>query len=194
MPEKKESAFRVILVLVLISALSAVLLAWVNRVTSGPIAENKLAETRKAIAIVLSAQPELQFGTKAVETLVDGSPVHYYPALDADKKIAAVAVVVFAPNGFTNDFEIMVGIDSSLHVLDTYVLDHKETPGLGDGMKDESFKAQFRGKGMDNFQWQVKKDGGDIDALTAATITSRAFTNGVERALKTAGQVWEKQQ
>ncbi len=140
-----------------------------------------------------SAQPELQFGTKAVETSVDGSPVHYYPALDADKKIAAVAVVVFAPNGFTNDFEIMVGIDSSLHVLDTYVLDHKETPGLGDGMKDEIFKSQFRGKGLDNFQWQVKKDGGDIDALTAATITSRAFTNGVERALKTAGQVWEKQ-
>jgi len=192
MPENKESALRVILILVLISALSAVLLAWVNQVTSEPIARNKLAETRKAISQVLSAQPDLHFEPRAVEMLVDGSPVRYYPAYDARQKLAAIAVVVFAPNGFTNDFEMMVGIDSSCHILDTYVLDHKETPGLGDGMKEEQFKVQFRGKGQDNFRWLVKKDGGDIDALTAATITSRAFTRGAERALMTAGLVWEK--
>jgi len=68
-------------------------------------------------------------------------------------------------------------------VLDTYVLNHKETPGLGDNMKKEDFKKQFRGRSLANTRWAVKKDGGDIDALTAATITSRAFTAGVKRAL-----------
>ena len=87
------------------------------------------------------------------------------------------------PNGFTNDFDMMVGLDSTGSIIDTYVLDHKETPGLGDGMSKENFKQQFRGKNLENTNLSVKKDGGDIDALTAATITSRAFTGGVKRAL-----------
>jgi electron transport complex protein RnfG len=93
------------------------------------------------------------------------------------------AFIVKAPNGFGGDFDLMVGVDSSGRVTDTYVLNHKETPGLGDNMRKEDFKKQFRGRTLTNTRWKVKKDGGDIDALTAATITSRAFTYGVERAL-----------
>jgi len=75
----------------------------------------------------------------------------------------------------------MVGLSSDGSVIDTYVLQHKETPGLGDKMAHEPFKSQFRTKSLQNAKWSVKKDGGDFDALTAATITSRAFTHGVKR-------------
>jgi electron transport complex protein RnfG len=180
---KEESALRVIIVLVLIAFLSAFLLAYVNKVTSGPIEENKKAETKKAIGIVLSGLENYTFPENPVETEIDNSPVKYFLAKAADSSIIGYAIVVKAPNGFSSDFDMMVGLDAQGTIIDTYVLDHKETPGLGDNMKKEDFKKQFRGKDLDNTKWAVKKDGGDIDALTAATITSRAFTKGVQRAL-----------
>jgi electron transport complex protein RnfG len=180
---KEESALKVIIVLVVISFASAFLLAYVNQVTSGPIEENKKAETKKAIGIVLNTISDYKCQEIPEETEIDDSPVRYFPAKSTDGKIVGYAIIVKGPNGFSNDFDMMVGMDSSGTIIDTYVLDHKETPGLGDGMTKEKFKKQFRGKNLENTKWSVKKDGGDIDALTAATITSRAFTAGVKRAL-----------
>jgi electron transport complex protein RnfG len=64
------------------------------------------------------------------------------------------------------------------------VLTHKETPGLGDKMEKSksNFSVQFEGKNPKTFKMMVKKDGGDVDAITASTITSRAFTDAVNRA------------
>jgi electron transport complex protein RnfG len=188
---KQESGFKVIIVLVLIAFLSAVLLAYVNKVTREPIEENKKAETKKAIGIVLRGLTGYQYPEIPQEMEVDSSPVKYFMAVDSNKNILGCAVIVKAPNGFTNDFDMMVGVDSSGSVIDTYVLDHKETPGLGDGMSKEPFKKQFRGKNINNTKWLVKKDKGDIDAMTAATITSRAFTAGVKRALMTYNRLRE---
>jgi electron transport complex protein RnfG len=188
---KQESGFKVIIVLVLIAFLSAVLLAYVNKVTREPIEENKKAETKKAIGIVLRGLTGYQYPEIPQEMEVDRSPVKYFMAVDSNKNILGCAVIVKAPNGFTNDFDMMVGVDSSGSVIDTYVLDHKETPGLGDGMSKEPFKKQFRGKNINNTKWLVKKDKGDIDAMTAATITSRAFTAGVKRALMTYNRLRE---
>ena len=175
---KEESALKVIIVLVLIAFFSAFLLAYVNKVTSGPIEENK-----KADGIVLGDLKDYTFPENPEATEIENSPVKYFLAKAADSSIIGYAIVVKGPNGFTNDFDMMVGLDAQGTIIDTYVLDHKETPGLGDGMKKEGFKQQFRGKNLDDTKWNVKKDGGDIDALTAATITSRAFTGGVRRAL-----------
>jgi electron transport complex protein RnfG len=180
---KEESALKVIIVLVLIAFFSAFLLAYVNQVTSGPIAENKKAETKKAIGIVLGDLKDYTFPEIPEETEIENSPVKYFLARAADSTIIGYAIVVKGPNGFTNDFDMMVGLDADGKIIDTYVLDHKETPGLGDGMQKEPFKKQFRSKTLNDTKWSVTKDGGDIDALTAATITSRAFTGGVYRAL-----------
>ena len=180
---KEESALRVIVVLVLIAFISAFLLAYVNKVTSGPIEENKKAETKKAIGIVLSGLKDYTCPENPVEAKIDNSPVKYFPARTTDSSIVGYAIVVKGPNGFSGDFDLMVGLNAQGTIIDTYVLDHKETPGLGDGMKKEGFRKQFQGRNLDNTKWSVKKDGGDIDAITAATITSRAFTRGVYRAL-----------
>jgi len=65
------------------------------------------------------------------------------------------------------------------------VLDHKETPGLGTKMTEPGFKGQFTGKNPGEFMLKVKKDGGQVDAITAATISSRAFCDAVQRAYNT---------
>ena len=181
--DKKESGFRVVAVLVIIALFSAVLLAYVNTITRGPIEVNKKAEMKKAITIVLRGVDLKNVPQTAQQMTVDNSPVNYFTATSDSGKLLGAAFVVKGPNGFSGDFDVMVGVGPDGSIIDTYVLQHKETPGLGDKMSGEPFKSQFRQKNLQNAKWQVKKDGGDIDALTAATITSRAFTHGVKRAL-----------
>ena len=181
---KDESALRVVLVLVIIAALSAVLLAYVNQITRGPIEENKQAEVKKAIKIVLKGLPQFKVPAEPKTMEIDKSPIQFFSATAEDGTVVGYAIIAMAPNGFSGEFPVMVGIDKDGKIIDTYVLDHKETPGLGSKMTEEKFKAQFRGKDLKNTKWQVKKDGGDIDAITAATITSRAFTAALLRALK----------
>ncbi len=180
---KQESDFKVITVLVIIALFSAVLLAYVNTITRGPIEGNKKAEMKKAIAVVLQGVDLKNIPQMPRQMKVDKSIVKYFTAESDSGALLGVAFVVKGPNGFSGDFDVMVGVDADGSVIDTYVLQHKETPGLGDKMNGEAFKSQFRKKNLQNAKWRVKKDGGDIDALTAATITSRAFTHGVERAL-----------
>ena len=78
----------------------------------------------------------------------------------------------------------MVGLLADGSISNTAVLAHKETPGLGDKMDiaKSDFPAQFIGKNPAEFKLSVTKDGGDVDAITAATISSRAFCDAVERA------------
>jgi len=180
---KQESGFKVIAVLVIIAMFSAVLLAYVNTATRGPIEANKKAETKKAITLVLQGIELKNIPDTPQELMIDNSIVKYFSANSDSGQFLGAAFIVKGPNGFTNDFDVMVGVGADGSVIDTYVLDHKETPGLGDKMAHEPFKSQFRQKNLANMKWHVKKDGGDIDALTAATITSRAFTQGVKRAL-----------
>ena len=181
---KDESAIKVVLVLVIIAALSAMLLAYVNQITRGPIEENKQAEVKKAIKIVLKGLPKFTVPSEPKTMEIDKSLIKYFPATTEDGTVVGYAIIALAPNGFSGEFPVMVGIDKDGKIIDTYVLEHKETPGLGSKMTEEKFKAQFRGKDLKSTKWQVKKDGGDIDAITAATISSRAFTAGLLRALK----------
>ncbi|MBW6459704.1 MAG: FMN-binding protein, partial [Bacteroidales bacterium] len=69
-----------------------------------------------------------------------------------------------------------------LTIYNTVVIQQKETPGLGTKMKDPVWKNQFNGKNPDVYNLKVKKDGGDVDAITAATISSRAFSGAISRA------------
>lgn len=180
---KQESGFKVISVLVLIAFFAAALLAYVNKITREPIARNMKEETKQAVRIVLQNLGQFDYPDDPLDKSLTEFTARYFPAKNASGQIVGYAIIVKAPNGFGGDFDLMVGIDSTGKVLDTYVLNHKETPGLGDNMKKEDFKKKFRGRSLANTRWAVKKDGGDIDALTAATITSRAFTAGVKRAL-----------
>lgn len=96
---------------------------------------------------------------------------------------------VVAPDGYTGPIQLIVGINQNGLIKGVRVTSHKETPGLGDkiDIKKSDWIRSFEGKSLDNLtpeQWKVKKDGGDFDQLTGATITPRAIVNAIYKALQ----------
>ena len=152
------------------------LLGGVYAMTSGPIAEAQAAKTAASIARVLpefSVQPEL----KTVS--VDGMNYNYY-----DVPGSGIAVVS-SVGGFGGPLNLMVGIDESGKIVNSVVLSHSETPGLGAKCATEaSFIDQFKGWDPAARVLAVRKDGGEVDAITASTITSRAYTAAIANAYK----------
>ena len=115
----------------------------------------------------------------------DGRSFSYYTACDGQG--AAVAYAIKSNTiGFGGTLSLMVGVLTDGTVYNTSVLSHSETPGLGAKCdSDEAFMSQWRGLSPDKLL-KVKKDGGDIDAITASTITSRAYTLAVANAVEVA--------
>jgi electron transport complex protein RnfG len=95
------------------------------------------------------------------------------------------AVKTYTDKGFGGHIELMAGFlpDGSIH--NVLVLQHKETPGLGTRMTDAKFSNQFLGKNPATYALRVKKDGGEVDAITAATVSSRAYCDALERGFNT---------
>lgn len=115
-------------------------------------------------------------------------PVTVYRARE-DGEPVAVAFRVVAPEGYNGAIELLVAIETEGRLLGVRVLDHRETPGLGDGIESRKsdWVAQFAGHGLGNppaEDWDVAQDGGGFDALTGATITSRAVIRALRRALE----------
>lgn len=100
-------------------------------------------ETKQAVRIVLQNLGQFDYPDDPLDKSLTEFTARYFPAKNASGQIVGYAIIVKAPNGFGGDFDLMVGIDSTGKVLDTYVLNHKETPGLGDNMKKEDFKNSF---------------------------------------------------
>jgi len=99
------------------------------------------------------------------------------------------AVQTYTNKGFSGHISIMVGFKADGVINDIAVLEHKETPGLGTKMTEPKFKDQFKNLNIAQLpekKVKVKKDQGTIEAITAATISSRAFCDAVQRA-------WENQ-
>lgn len=97
-------------------------------------------------------------------------------------EVVGYAVKTFTMKGFSGLISLMVGLKPDGSINNIQVLEQKETPGLGTKMSEPSFLNQFFDKNPSNFKLIVKKDGGDVDAITASTITSRAFCEAVQRA------------
>ena len=110
-----------------------------------------------------------------------------YRARTGDKPQALV-VEATAPNGYSGNIHMVIGVDTSMQVLGVRVIEHQETPGLGDKIElaISDWITQFSGKVFDEeslSSWQVKKDGGEFDQFTGATITPRAVVSAVKNAL-----------
>jgi electron transport complex protein RnfG len=116
---------------------------------------------------------------------MEGDSLEFYPAYN-NEELVGTAVKTFSDLGFTRRIFIMVGFKADGTIKNIQVLDHAETPGLGDKMakSKSTWSEQFNDKNPKDFKLKVKKDGGDVDAITAATISSRAFSDAVDRAYK----------
>lgn len=148
-------------------------LALVNNVTAEPIAQS--AEKTRAEAIARILPP---FDSEIVEAEAAGLPVF---SASMDGKPVGAAVQTYSDEGFGGRFTLLVGFDSDGAVTGYQVLSHAETPGLGAKMDSWFQPGQHSIVGTQT-PLKVKADGGDVDAITGATITSRAFVGAVNRA------------
>ena len=154
-------------------------LAGVYALTADPIARTNANILAASVRAVLPEGGEL---SEAAAITVGGQPSEYYTLTeDGQPKAYAVKSTVV---GFGGPLTLMVGVTPSGIVCNTSVLSHSETPGLGAKCTtDGKFTAQWEGFDTTAKILSVKKDGGDVDAITASTITSRAYTQAVANAV-----------
>jgi electron transport complex protein RnfG len=182
----KNSLINMILVLGGISLVASAAVGSVFRATEAPIALAAEASKKAALAEVL---PQFEAVT-AYETTLDGIAVTVNSASDASGAPVGYAVETATDKGFSGSFRLMVGFTPDGKVRAVKVLEHKETPGLGSKMGDEGnvLFASVEGRSPAEMNMAVRKDGGDVDALTAATITSRAYVDAIARAFNAMQQ------
>ena len=157
------------------------LLAGVYALTAEPIAAAAAAKNEAAIMEVL---PETAVSIEEERTVeFEGASYAYNLAYDEVGNVVGCAINV-APVGFGGPIAIKVGFDVNGVIWNTKVLSQAETPGLGAKCVEPSFSDQFKGWNPAQKDLAVKKDGGDVDAITASTITSRAYADGLLLATK----------
>ncbi|MFZ2338316.1 MAG: RnfABCDGE type electron transport complex subunit G [Bacteroidales bacterium] len=182
---KTESTFRnMALSLTLIALVSSAMLGFVYEATKNPIALSNLNKKLDAIKQVV---PDFNNNPNDEMFLLptgEGDSLEVYPA-KKDNIIIGYAVNTYTNKGFSGNIKLMAGFRPDGSIINIAVLEHKETPGLGTKMTDPGFKDQFNDKNPSEFELRVKKDGGPVDAITAATISSRAFCDAVQRAYNT---------
>ncbi|MDQ1353455.1 MAG: H+/Na+-translocating ferredoxin:NAD+ oxidoreductase subunit [Acidobacteriota bacterium] len=182
--KKLPSTFaNMVIVLTLVSVISALALAFTYSVTKDAIAQVGVKRTLKALQDVL---PEFNNDpVKEKYTLEDPEfkDIELYPARK-DDQLVGTAVQTFSDNGFGGRIVLMVGFDAVARIRNISVLNQTETPGLGNKMTEPKFKDQFNGKDPSAFKMKVRKDGGEVDAISAATISSRAFCDAADRAYR----------
>lgn len=182
MAKKKEPSLIILaVVLTSIALVAGLALTGVYSLTKGPIELSQKEKKDKALHDVLPG-----FTGNIADTVIniDGEDIPVHKAINADGSLFGVGVETFTKKAFAGRFDLMVGFDDEGVILNTEVIKAGETPGLGDKInKSKSdFAKQFNGQDPAEYKLQVSKDGGDVDAITAATISSRAYCDAVQRA------------
>jgi electron transport complex protein RnfG len=177
MAKKLESTLiNMVLSLVLISMTLSAALGFVYLKTKGPI---EIASRQKEINAIKQVVPDFDSDPMANMTEKDGVVIYQ---LKKGNNPAGFAIKTFTDKGFAGHIEIMAGFKPDGTINSVTVLSHKETPGLGNKMTDPKFSDQFINKNPASFILKVKKDGGQVDAITAATVSSRAYCDALQRA------------
>ena len=175
----KSTLPNMVIVLTSIAVIAGLALGYVNSVTEKPIRLIKEQQLSDGIKAVLAAD---ELTVEATDTLENGSVVYR-----TDK---GVAVQATDPNGFGGKLTILVGFDSEATIQGYRILETAETPGLGakaDQWFQEGQKGNIIGMSPAKNNMTVSKDGGEVDAITASTITSRAFLRAVNMAYEALG-------
>ena len=177
----KSSFINMTVCLLAICLVCSGLLAAVYALTAEPIAAAAAAKNEAAIKEVL---PETAVKIEEERTVeFEGASYAYNLAYDELGNVVGCAINV-APVGFGGPIAIKVGFDVNGVIWNTKVLSQAETPGLGAKCVEPAFSDQFKGFNPAEKSLAVKKDGGDVDAITASTITSRAYADGLALAVK----------
>lgn len=178
-----KDTIKLILVLTVICAVSSALLAAVYSKTKEPIAAALELRTAKAAAGVMPA------GVATPERREVDGIVFFVAARDGVP--AGVALEGRSNNGYGGEIVLMVGISADGKLVNYQKLVASETPGLGTKMESDAFRQPLLGRAI-RADWRVKKDGGDVDAITAATISSRAVMECLRDAIAKYAKISER--
>ncbi len=175
----KSTLFNMVAVLFTITLIASAGVGAVNMITAEPIAAAKALATKQAVSNVV---PEFE-SEQISEQTIDDMSIKVYTAQKGDQ-IVGYAVESMTKNGFGGVIRMMVGFLPDGEIYNVNVLEQAETPGLGTKMCDEGnpLLSSIKNKNANELGFKVKKDGGELDALTAATISSRAYYDAVARA------------
>ena len=199
--EKIKSPFSPLVTKMIISAVvlgvfaivGTTMVAFTFEQTKEQIAENQKQATLKSLHQLIPPNKhdnDIFTDTLSItnlELLGSKNPVTIFRARKNNKPIAAILTAV-APDGYTGKITLLVAINYNGSLAGVRVVKHKETPGLGDAIEIEKSKwiTQFDKKSLSNpakKYWKVKRDGGEFDQLTGATITPRAIVKAVHKSL-----------
>ena len=185
MKKLESSLLNMVLVLTSVAVIMGGILAFVNHLTEGPISEQKAKALADGIKSVMGVDEITVSNTDTVRQNVAGKELTYviYQTKDA-KGNDLGAAVESTTGGFGGDLKVLVGFDPEGKILGYTLLEHAETPGLG-AKADKWFQKGEKGDIIGKSPIEpltVSKDGGQVDAITASTITSRAFLLAVNNA------------
>lgn len=181
-------------VLTTICFVAALALSQVYEVTKEPIAYQKRLQVLRAIRAVLpdiDNEPDQDAVHLQVDSTNrgDSKEITFFRGRFTGE-LTGVAFVVETREGYGGKIEIMLGVDPHGTILGVEILSHLETPGLGSKVTEKPFREQFIGRRLEDTKWAVRKDGGDIDQITGATISPRAVVKAIQHGLK----IYEKNQ
>ncbi|MDX9882897.1 MAG: RnfABCDGE type electron transport complex subunit G [Prolixibacteraceae bacterium] len=189
MAQKESTFLNMVLTLMVVTLVSAAILGFVHDLTKDAIVLAKTKAQEEAIVKVLPAFDKLG---EAYRLLPEegGDSLEFFPAYNAADELVGIAVKTYTNKGFSGYIGLMAGFAPDGVISGYSVLEHKETPGLGSKMDawfndPDKPNQNIIGKNPATTKFAVSKDGGEIDAITASTISSRAFLDGINRAYNT---------
>lgn len=185
MEKLKSTLPNMLLSLTGICVVAGAILAGLNQMTTEPIAASKAASLEAAIKAVTPEFDNKPAEESYMAATYDGDSLRIYPAKKGDE-LVGVAVESSTKKGFGGEIKVVVGFDPDGKLINYSVQKHSETPGLGSKMQEwfrtDKNKQSVIGRTLTEDGLKVSKDGGDVDAITAATISSRAFLDAINRA------------
>lgn len=189
MAQKESTFLNMVLTLFMVTLIAAATLGFVHDLTKDAIIQAKAKAQEEAIIHILPEFDHLGDAYKLLPT-EGGDSLEIFPAFTTGNNLVGVAIKTYTKNGFSGYIGLMAGLKPDGTISGYSVLEHKETPGLGSKMDSwfnnpDKPKQNIIDKNPKTTKFSVSKDGGDIDAITASTITSRAFLDGIVRAYNT---------
>jgi len=174
-----RAQWKMVAALVVVVALGAMLLALAHHWSKGPIAQAREDALHRMLVQVLPQHDN----APARETVHEDGRTIYIARRQG--VLVGFSWSIVAPDGYQGAINILLGIDADGAIHAIRVIAHSETPGLGDGIvKNQPWIDQFIGQRLHSIHWAVRKDGGDFDQFTGATITPRAVVAAVHQGLQ----------
>ncbi|MCH8476700.1 MAG: RnfABCDGE type electron transport complex subunit G [Wenzhouxiangella sp.] len=182
---------RAVVSIALIGLVAASLLAGVNRLTEDRIAAERERHAQAALVALLPTDSFDNLPRQDAITIEPGPyglPLLVYPARMGDELTALIADVT-TPAGYSGDIRMLVAVDPAGVIIGVSVVEHRETPGLGDLIerRKSDWIEQFRSRSLDDPDsegWAASRRGGEFDTLASATVTSQAVIRAVRNSLE----------